>query len=150
VSWPARASLWATLSVALLLGGLLAIGALFARGLPRDIRFELASAVALQALIPLWAATFATWLVAARLAPALERSLGRVALGVAAAATLWFPLIGGVLFIAWEPRGAADWAGTWLLMVAAVTAALLLPRWGVRALRSGVFAPDARRGNVAG
>jgi len=145
-----RASVWAALSVALLLGGLFAIGALFAGELPREIRFELASAVALQALIPLWAATFATWLVATRLAPALERSLARVALGVAAAATLWFPLIVGVLFVAWHPRGPADWAGTWLLLVAAVTAALLLPRWLVRGLRSGVFAPGAGRGNVAG
>jgi hypothetical protein len=150
VTWPVRASVWAVLSAALLLAGLLALGALVARGLPREVRLELFGAIAWQALGPLWAATLATWLVANRIAPALDRTLARLAIGVAAVAALWFPLVAGVLFTAWSPRGPADWLGTCVILVCAVTAALLLPRWLVRGLAPGVFAPDAGRGNVAG
>lgn len=149
MTWPVRASVWAALSAALLFGGLLALGALVARGLPREVRLDLFSAIVLQALAPLWAATLATWLVANRLAPALDRTLARLALGVAAVAALWFPLVGGLLFTAWSPRGLADWAGTCAILVGAVTASLFLPRWLVRGLGPGAFAPDAGRGNVA-
>ena len=149
MTWPVRAGVWAVLSAVLLFGGLLALGALVARGLPREARTALASAIALQALAPLWAATLATWLVASRIAPGLDRSLARLALGVAVAAALWFPLVGGVLFSAWSPQGLGDWAGTCAILVGAVTAALFLPRWLVPGLHPGVFARDAGRGNVA-
>jgi hypothetical protein len=150
VTWAVRASVWAALSAVLLFGGLLALGALVARGLPRGVGLELARAIALQALGPLWAATLATWLAASRVAPALDRSLARLALGVAAIAALWFPPIGGFLFSVWSPRGPGDWVGTCAILVGAVTAALFLPRWLVRGLGPGVFARDAGQGNVAG
>lgn len=146
----ARAGIWAAVSGALLFGGWYALCAWLTRGMLPPVREEFFRVIALQALAPLWFATLASALVLARMAPQLERGARGLIVGIASCATFWFFPVGIWLFSAWSPAGIGDWLRTWLLLVAAVGAALLLPRRFLRALAPGVFAPGRARGNVAG
>lgn len=145
-----RAGLWAVSSAALLFGGWLALCAFLTRSLPVEVQREFFRVISLQALAPLWAATLASQLVLARVVPAaVERGWRAAIAGTALLATVWFVPIGIWLFDAWSPAGAADWLRTWLLLVAAVGSALLLPRRILAALAPGAFAPAPSRVNVA-
>jgi hypothetical protein len=136
----ASALLWAATSAALLLAGLFALGLLVARGLSSGAAGLVFRAIAQQALLPLWFAALASWLVLAWLAPALERSWSRLALGVVGVAAAWFPLVGEYSFLVWQPTGPRDYFATWLLLSGGVAAALLLTRRAFPALRPGAFA----------
>jgi hypothetical protein len=145
----ARAGLWAAVSGALLFGVWYALCAWLTRGMLPGVGDEFFRVISLQALAPLWLATLASALVLARVFPGLERGARGLITGVACAAMFWFFPVGIWLFAAWSPGGVGDWLRTWLLLVAAVGAALLLPRWFVPALAPGAFAPGRVRGNVA-
>jgi len=136
----ARALLWAAVSALLLVGGLLALGLLVARGLSSGVAGLFFRVILQQALLPLWLAALASWLVVAHVAPTAERSWGRLALGLALVAALWFPLVGEYAFRVWQPQSARDYFGTWLLVAGGVAAALWLARRIVPWLRPGVFA----------
>lgn len=154
--WQARALAWALGSGLLLAGGFallvaalalsLALRAGAAPGpLQRQAWLAVATSVLAQALLPLWAATLASWLALARIAPALDRRWRTVAPGVAALAALWFAPVGAFGFSIWQPTGARDVLGTLALCAGGVSAALLLPRLS-RRLAPGCFAPPSAPG----
>jgi hypothetical protein len=143
-----RALLWAVTSAVLLLLGLFGLGLGVARGLSSGVAGLVFRAIAQQALLPLWIAALASWLVLARVAPGVERSWGRLALGLAAIAALWFPLVGQYSFQIWQPTSARDYVLTWLLVSGGVAAALLLARRAFPALRPGAFAGGASQSGV--
>jgi hypothetical protein len=145
----ARAGLWAAVSGALLFGGWYALCAWLSRGMVPGVGDAFFRAISLQALGPLWLATLASALVLARWVPALERRLRGLIVGIATSAGLWFFPVGIWLFTAWSPAGVGDWVRTWLLLVAAVGTALLLPRGFLAALAPGAFAPARTRSNLA-
>jgi hypothetical protein len=145
----ARAGLWAASSAALLFGGWFALCAFLTRSLPPEVQREFFRVISLQALAPLWAATLASLVALARVAPAVEHGFGRASLAIALLASLWFVPVGVWLFDAWSPSGLSDWLRTWLLLVAAVGAALLLPRRLLPWLAPGGFAPEPPRAKVA-
>ena len=93
-----------------------------------------------EALLPQLLLTLSSWLLLARLLPALERSWRGLLPGVPALAALWFPLVGEYGFRSWTPTTPADYANTLLLLSAAVGVALLLPRRVLPFLAPGVFA----------
>lgn len=136
----AFALLWAATSALLLVAGLFGLGLLVARGLSSGVAGLFFRVIVQQALLPLWLAALASWLVLARVAPGLERSWGRLALGLCGVAALWFPLVGEYSFRIWQPTSARDYLGTWLLVSGGVAAALLLARRAFPALRPGAFA----------
>lgn len=149
-----RSLAWLAASSALLLVGFLLLGG--ALVVPRMIQegahlgaMQLAVWRALveyivrQALFPHLLATFATWLLAVRVLPVLERSWRGVLAGLPIVSVLWFPLVGAFSFRMWNPTTVADYVYTLLLMSGGVTLALLLPRLAIRRLRPGSFAAGA-------
>lgn len=135
-----RALLWAAVSALLLVGGLLALGLLVARSLSSGVAGLFFRVILQQALLPLWLAALASWLVLAHVAPAVERSWGRIALGLAAVSALWFPPLGEYAFRVWQPTSARDYVATWLLVAGGVAAALWLARRVAPGLGPGAFA----------
>lgn len=150
-----RAGSWALASGTLLVAGfILLAGALTIVSLARTGVWRLSTLqlgigrlllerVLVEGLLPHLMVTLATWLAAARLAPALDATWGRVVAGTALAAAVWFPVIGHYCFLSWTPETASDYANTLLLMTGGVTLAMLLPRGLARSLRPGCFARDA-------
>jgi hypothetical protein len=108
--------------------------------LQRHAWFSLATTVLAQALVPLWAATLASWLAVLSIAPRLDRDWRTLGLGIAGLAALWFAPVGAYCFDAWTPSSARDVAGTLALCAGGVSAALLLPRWAWRWLAPGALA----------
>lgn len=149
---------WALSSILLLGVGLAALaialvawGAAHTGHLPGDVQRQawllLARTLFEQALLPLWAATLASWLAIVRLAPRLDRGWHTLAPGVASIAALWFAPVGAYSFRVWTPVDLRDVLGTLALCAGGVSAALLIPRLALRRLAPGVFAaPAASRG----
>lgn len=139
--------IWAVASLAIALVGLVAVTAFATLAVPISVASGdaavaaplgwrlLFATIARQALLPHLAVTFASYVVAARWLSVLERDLGSVLLGVATLATLSFPAVGAFSFTAWKPDGVGDYLATWLLLVAATSTALVLPRRLVPMLR---------------
>lgn len=157
---PLRALVWLAASAGLLLAGFAAFaGALLAPSviagpeLPgevqRDALGALYSALAAQALLPELALVLVTWLVVARLAPALDRSRLTLALALPAIGALWFPAVGHYCFAMWSPTGPRDYVLTLLLVAGGASLALLIPRFVSAALAPGCFAATPKRGIVA-
>jgi hypothetical protein len=142
-----RVVVWAIASLAVALAGLMVVTALVSVAIPISIPSGDAAVaapagwglifatIARQALLPHLALTCVSYVVAARFLKELERGIGSVLLGVATLATLAFPAVGAFSFTAWKPGGAGDYLATWLLLVAATSAALVLPRGLVPMLR---------------
>jgi hypothetical protein len=156
-----RALLWLSLAAfALLAGFALFALALFAPGLwargalPGDVQrqtlFSLYEVIALQALLPVLGLALASWLVLARVTPRLERSRGLLALGLTAAALVWFPPIGHFSFVAWTPTQPRDYFQTWALVSGGAALALFAPRALLRSLGPGTFSPRTDSGKVLG
>ena len=156
VRWSLRALLWLAASTGLLLVGFALFGlavlvpTLIVRGALPSVRgwanlAELYQAIALQALLPELGFAFASWLPIAYLWPAPERSRLGLALGLAAVAALWFPLVGERFFTVWESTGPGAYAATWGLVAGGAAAALWLARVGLPALAPGCFAAGASR-----
>jgi len=154
-----RALLWLGLSAGLLLLGFALFGTavlapgVIARGeLPGPVQREalgaVYSALALQALLPELALTFATWLVVARLAPALDRSRRALAIALAMVGALWFPAVGHYSFTAWSPTGPGAYLITLLLVAGGAALALWVPRMVSSALPPGCFSAAPKRGIV--
>jgi len=113
--------------------------------LQRQAWLAVATTVLAQALLPLWAATLASWLALARVVPRMDRGWRTLAPGVALLASLWFAPVGAYGFSVWQPTGARDVVGTLVLCAGGVSAALLLPRLS-RHLAPGTFAPPSTPG----
>ncbi|HKC49146.1 MAG TPA: hypothetical protein VKF60_00015 [Myxococcota bacterium] len=154
-----RALVWLGASAGLLLVGFALFGtavlapSVIARGeLPGRIQREalgaVYSALALQALLPELVLTLATWLVVARLAPALDHSRRALALALAAVGALWFPAVGHYLFTAWSPTGPGAYLITLLLVAGGAALALWVPRLASPALAPGCFTATPKRGIV--
>lgn len=130
--------------VATLVAGIVVFGYLRTGNFPGELQrhawFTLATTVLEQALVPLWAATLASWLAVVRIAPSLDGSWRSLALGIAGLAALWFAPVGAYCFEAWTPTSGRDVAGTLALCTGGVSAALLLPRWAWRWLAPGALA----------
>ncbi|MEX2209177.1 MAG: hypothetical protein WEF50_23415 [Myxococcota bacterium] len=142
---------WSVLSAALLgvgfalgVAGIVVSGYLRTGNLPGEMQqhawLTLATTVLEQALVPLWAATLASWLVLLRIAPRLDGAWPTLALGIAALAALWFAPVGVYCFEAWTPTSGRDVAATLALCAGGVSAALLLPRWAFGCLAPGALA----------
>lgn len=155
----ARALIWLGASAGLLLAGFAVFAALelipsvASRGeLPgpvqRDALGLVYSAIATQALLPELLLAFASWLVLARLAPALEISGRALAIAQPLVAAAWFPIVGHYWFHVWSPGDARDYAMTMLLVAGGAALALLVPRALSAALGPGCFAPRRDRGIV--
>lgn len=149
--WLARALAWALGSGLLLTGGFALLVLLVAARLAlhadtmpgplqRHAWLTLTTTLLEQALLPLWAATLASYLALARLAPRLDRAWRTLAPGVAVLAALWFAPVGAFRFSVWHPTRIGDVIGTLALCAGGVSAALLLPRL-CRSLAPGTFAP---------
>lgn len=134
-----RTLLWLLLGCTVILGAFLAlagvsllIGSFYAGGELNPTQLSVWTAilrgVALQGLVPLLLLTGASWVLLVRKRPSLDRRWISLALGLAALATLWFPLVGRFFFIMWSPGSWVDYANTLWLMVGGVTVALLLAR----------------------
>jgi hypothetical protein len=150
-----RALAWASISAAILVGGLYALGfglvTLRAAGgvasQPNVQRAALAAVVttlAREALLPHAALTFVAWLVLASRVPRVDASWRALAASLAACALLAFPIIGAFTFEAWTPGGAADVIGTAALLSAAVGLGLWLGRRLVPGLGLGCFGTPPR------
>jgi hypothetical protein len=146
VRWWLAALVWAVCLAALLAGGFAALVAWIAwhaGASPGPVQLQawiaIATRVLEQALLPLWAATLASWLALARGLPALDRGWRTLAPGVALLAALWFAPVGAFGFTMWTPRDAHDVIGTVALCAGGVSVALLLPRWLWRRLAPGAF-----------
>lgn len=146
-----RSFAWLAVSSALLVAGFLLLGGgLLAYQVIRAgtelgtlhvaVWRALAESIVLQALFPHLLVTLASWLVAARLAPSLDRSWRGLLGGLLALAVLWFPAVGEFSFRIWTPTSAGDYVKTLMLMSAGVSLALLLARRAVPWLRPGSFA----------
>jgi hypothetical protein len=151
IAWCALSAVALVAGLLSLVAGIVAWGALRTGQWPGELQRHawqlLATTVLVQALLPLWAATLATWLLLLRVAPWLDATWRRLASGIAALAALWFAPVGAYSFDAWTPTSARDVAATVLLCAGGVSAALLLPRFGFRPLAPGAFAAprDAAR-----
>jgi hypothetical protein len=97
-------------------------------------------AVLTGALLPVLGGTLLLWTLAAWLRPAWDARWGILAPGVATAALACFPPAAAAFFTAWTPGTVWNYLGTWLWISGAVTTALLLPRWLLRALAPGALA----------
>jgi hypothetical protein len=153
-----RSLAWLGASSALLLAGFLLLGGALVvprmiqegaqlSGLQLAMWRALVEHIVLQALFPHLLATLASWLLAVRLVPVLERSWRGVLAGLPIVAVLWFPPVGEYSFRMWNPTSVADYVNTLLLMSGGVTLALLLPRRAIRRLRPGCFAAQAGSGS---
>ena len=156
VRWTLRALLWLAASAGLLLAGFALLGgavvawSLIQRGtFPSQVRWDalgiLYQTIAVQALLPELGLAFASWLPIAYLWPALERSRRGLAIGLAAVAALWFPLVGERFFTAWHSTGPGTYAASWGLVAGGAAAALWLARVRLPALAPGCFAAGASR-----
>jgi len=154
-----RALVWLVVAAGLLLAGFAVFGAavlapgVIQRGeLPGPVQREalatVYSVLPMQALVPELALVFASWLVVARLAPALDRSRGTLALGLFAVGALWFPTVGHFSFKVWTPTKPADYVNTLLLVAGGAAGALWLARVVSPVLAPGCFTPRAKRGIV--
>ena len=146
-----RALAWALLSGVVLVAGLVAIAAAFIAvgylrtgNFPGDLQwsawFTVLRTVLAQALAPLWGATLVSWLALVRVAPRLDASWHTLAFGVVSVAALWFAPVGAWWFDAWTPTSGRDVLATLALCAGGVSAALLLPRFALRALAPGALA----------
>jgi hypothetical protein len=155
----ARALFWLAASAGLLLAGfallaaLLLIPSIASRGeLPGDVQRQalglVYSTIATQALLPELVLAFASWLVLARIVPALELSGRALAIALPLLAAAWFPLVGHYSFGIWSPSSPRDYAMTLLLVAGGAALALLVPRALSAALAPGCFAPQGNHGMV--
>ena len=147
LAWLAASSALLLAGFLLLGGGLVALHVTRAGGELSSLQVAvwrvLAERIVLEALLPQLLATLASWLLAVRLAPSLDRSWRGLFVGLPVLAVLWFPLVGEFSFHLWTPTRAADYANTLVLMSGGVSLALLLPRRVIRRLRPGSFARSA-------
>jgi hypothetical protein len=95
--------------------------------------------VLLTALLPQMVLALGIWLCVARVAPSLESSWKGLLGGVPATAALAFVPVGLFGFAMWEPQSWMDVVNTWLLVSAGSSAALLLARRALPALRPGAM-----------
>ncbi|HTO06392.1 MAG TPA: hypothetical protein VMR86_04980 [Myxococcota bacterium] len=157
--WLLRASVWLCVSAGMLLAGfalfasVLLVPSVIANGnLPAPVQRQalatVYSLIALQALLPDLAITFAVWLALAWAFPRLDRSWRGLIAGMPLVAALGFPAVGHYLFTIWTPGGARDYALTVVLIAFGVSAALLAPRALSRALGPGCFTIASKRGMV--
>ena len=150
--WLLSALAWALCSGLLLAAGFaalvawIAVRAGSAGTLQRHAWLMVGTNVWSQALLPLWAATLASWIALVRCAPRLDRAWRTLAPGVALLSASWFAPVGAFGFTMWQPRGASDVLGTLALCAGGVSTALLLPRWLWRRLGPGAFATPAAPG----
>ena len=146
-----RIAAWSLLSATALavgfvvgVAGILLLGYLrtghFPGELQRHAWLTLAVTVLEQALVPLWAATLASWLALLRIAPGLDGDWRSLAFGIVGLAALWFAPVGAWCFEAWTPSSGRDVAATLALCAGGVSAALLLPRWAFGFLAPGALA----------
>jgi hypothetical protein len=150
-----RALAWAAVAVAILLGGLFALGFGLVTlrpgaGAPgsggevqRAALTALVETVAREALLPHVALTLVGWLVLARVAPRVDASRSALAASLPACALLVFPVVGAFTFEAWSPHGATDVLGTAALLSGGVALGLWLARL-VPGLGPGVFGASRR------
>jgi len=154
-----RALVWLVVAAGLLLAGFAVFGAavlapgVMARGeLPGPVQREALATVyevlSLQALVPELLLVFATWLVVARFAPALDRSRWALLLGLFGVGALWFPTVGHFSFEVWTPTKPADYVNTLLLVAGGAAGALWLARVVSPALAPGCFTSRAKSGMV--
>jgi len=157
--WLGAALVWLSASSGLLLagfaafGGLVLLPTLIARGdlpgsLQRDALGAVYFAIAAKALLPELGLSLASWLVLARVAPALERSGRALALALPLVAAAWFPFVARYLFDVWTPNGPRDYAVTLILVAGGAALALLAPRALSAHLAPGSFATPPKRGMV--
>jgi hypothetical protein len=157
--WLARALLWLVTSAGLLLAGftvfaVVALAPLVIAhgGLPSQLQREalgsIYSGLVLQALLPELALTAVLWLIATGAFPNLDRSWRALWGGTFLLAAAAFPPVGHYVFAMWQPTRPRDYAFTWLLLAAAATAALLIPRAISPVLGPGCFTGTAKRGMV--
>lgn len=153
--WIARVLLWAGTSLGLLVGGFGLIGAVLVAVSAARTGAELGSvqlaawrvlgtAIVVQALLPAWALTLASWLVLVRLLPALDRSWLGLVSGLLGVALLWFPLVARSFRI-WTPTRPLDIVNTALLVSGSAAVSLLLPRLSLPFLAPGalLMAPES-------
>jgi hypothetical protein len=114
--------------------------------LEQQVGWMLLRIVWLQALLPLWLATLACWLVLVQLVPALDRSWRTLLPGIALTAALCFAPVGAYSFVDWHPTGPRDVIASALACAGGVGAALCLPRRLWRRLAPGAFSTPAAPG----
>ena len=150
-----RTLAWGCVSVAILLGGLYALGLGFvtlhqassaasAPGVQSAALRALLWTVAREAVLPNAALALLLWLVLVRFVPRIDASGWALAGSLPACALLVFPIVGAFTFEAWSPSGVGDVAGTAALLATSVGAALWLARRIVPGLRPGAFATRRR------
>lgn len=144
----ALALLWLALAALPLALGLAGFGVLLARGVGLGVSLQLVRVLGQELLLPGLVLSWALWLLAARLLPALERSFAALALGLALAASLAFAALAAHGLEFWQPRGPRDVIATWALVAGGTALSLFLPRRTLRVLALGAIAGRARRVNV--
>jgi hypothetical protein len=147
---------WACVSALLLVAGTYAFGlglvslrldtggAGAPEGMQRAALGALVETLAREALLPHAAFTLLGWCVLVRLEPRVDGSWRALGASLAGCALLAFPLVGGLGFEAWSPRGAGDVVATAALLSGAVGAALWLGRRLVPGLGPGRFGATPR------
>lgn len=134
----ARILLWAAAGVAVLVCGLalllffVAMAALVQVGsldrFPWELWISLGGGMAVQVLLPHLAATALAWWLLARVRPTLDRRWPPVIAGLPLVAAITVVPLLAEGFPMWQPQTATDVLATAALIVAATSAALLLPR----------------------
>jgi|GEM_PF-4607918 len=150
VLWAAVAMCIAAVALGMFLGGVFAVAWLRAGGLGElqwFIWITLLRNLLLTALLPQIALAAALWMLALRIAPALERSWRGVLPGVVGASALASLPVARIGLGMWEPQSWLDVLNTGLLLSAGTSTALLLARRCVPWLHPGALArsvPDPR------